>query len=72
MPPHSWPTLGKHSTIGLTKTTHTIIPLKKEYKGKNIEVFVLGYDEANLDFNAELWISAYPHPWEKVELMLVK
>jgi len=48
------------------------IPSIKEYKGKNIEVFVLGYDEANLDFNAELWISAYSHPRKKVKLVLGK
>ncbi len=46
------------------------IPVKKEYAGKKIEVFVLGYDKANLEFNSELWISAYPHPWEKVKLVL--
>lgn len=48
------------------------IPLKEDYVGKNIEVFVLGYDEENLNYNPELWISAYPHPWEKVKLVLEK
>jgi hypothetical protein len=46
------------------------IPLKEEYVGKNIEVFVLGYDEENLNYNPELWISTYPYPWEKVKLVL--
>ncbi|MEX2028748.1 MAG: hypothetical protein WD988_04595 [Candidatus Curtissbacteria bacterium] len=46
------------------------IPLKEEYIGKDIEVFVLGYDKENLNFNPELWISAYPYPWEKVKLIL--
>ena len=48
------------------------IPVKKEYKGKNIEVFVLGYDKSNLEFNSELWITAYPQPWEKIKLVLKK
>ncbi len=46
------------------------IPLKEEYVGKDIEVFVLGYDKENLNFNPELWISAYPYPWKKVNLVL--
>ncbi len=48
------------------------IPVKEEYKGKNIEVFVLGYDKENLEFNSELWISAYPYPFGKVKLVLNK
>ena len=46
------------------------IPLKEEYKGKNIEVYVLGFDKENLDFKPDLWISAYPYPWEKIKLVL--
>ena len=48
------------------------IPIKEEYKGKNIEVFVLGYDKENLNFNSELWLTAYPFPWEKIKLVLNK
>jgi len=48
------------------------IPVKEEYKGKKIELFVFGYDKENLDFNSELWISAYPQPWEKIKLVLNK
>lgn len=46
------------------------IPLKKEYKDKTIELFVIGYDKENLDYDAEVWISAYPFPWEKITLEL--
>ncbi|MBT8038408.1 MAG: hypothetical protein KJO21_12780 [Verrucomicrobiae bacterium] len=46
------------------------IPMKKEYQGKTIELFVLGYDKANLKYNAEVWISAYPFPWERSSLVL--
>jgi len=46
------------------------IPLLEEYKGKNIEVFIMGYDKDNLDFSSELWITAYPYPWERKTLVL--
>jgi hypothetical protein len=48
------------------------IPLKKDYRGKNIEVFVFGYDKENIGFKPELWMTAYPYPWKKIELTLVK
>jgi hypothetical protein len=46
------------------------IPVEESFKGKNIEVFVMGYDKENINLKPELWISAYPHPWEKVKLVL--
>ncbi len=46
------------------------IPLDKSMIGKEIEVFVMGYDNDNLNFNPELWITAYPHPWKKIKLTL--
>jgi hypothetical protein len=48
------------------------IPVKEEYKGKEIEVFVLGYNKDMLQFSSELWITAYPYPWEKIKLVLNK
>lgn len=48
------------------------IPLNEEYTGKNIEVFVLGYDKENLDYSSELWITAYPQPMEKLKLVLTR
>jgi hypothetical protein len=48
------------------------IPVKEEYKGKNIEVFVFGYDKENIGFKPELWISASPFPWKKLDLVLEK
>ncbi len=48
------------------------IPLKKEYTGKMMEIFVLGCNPENMDIHPELWISAYPHPWEKIKLVLEK
>ncbi|RTE53929.1 hypothetical protein EHW67_08320 [Arenibacter aquaticus] len=48
------------------------IPLDKSMIGKEIEVFVMGYDEDNLNFDPELYITAYPHPWKKIKLTLNK
>ena len=48
------------------------IPLNEGMVGKEIEVFVMGYDKDNLNFNPELWITAYPHPWKKIKLTLNK
>jgi hypothetical protein len=48
------------------------IPVTGKFKGKNIEVFVFGYDKENLDFNPEVWISAYPQSWVKIKLVLNK
>ena len=48
------------------------IPLKPEYKGKPIEVYVLGFDPENLNFKPVLWISDYPYPWKKMKLTLVR
>jgi hypothetical protein len=48
------------------------IPLKEEYTGKNIEVYVFGYDQVNLDFSSELWVTAYPLPFERKLLVLNK
>ena len=46
------------------------IPLDKSMIGKEIEVFAMGYDKDNLNFDPELWITAYPHPWKKIKLTL--
>jgi hypothetical protein len=40
------------------------IPIKPEWKGKKIEVFVLAYDKNNLSLTPEVWISSYPAPYE--------
>ncbi len=48
------------------------IPLNNEYIGKKIDVLVMGYDKENLDYNPELWITAYPNPLLKKMLVLDK
>jgi hypothetical protein len=46
------------------------IPVNENDVGKPIEVFVLGFDEGHLDFKPEVWIAAYPVPFQKVRLVL--
>ena len=55
---------------GPNKNYTYYIPMKKEYIGKSIELFVLGYDKENLNYKSEVWISAYPFPWERTKLVL--
>lgn len=48
------------------------IPLQPSQIGKEIEVFVMGYDNENLDFKPEVWISTYPFPYETKTLKLAE
>jgi hypothetical protein len=48
------------------------IPVKEEDKGKSIEVFVFACNKEYLDLDPELWISAYPQPWERIQLELIR
>ena len=45
-------------------------PLKKDMIGKKIEVYVLGFDKANLELTPEVYITAYPIPYRKKLLVL--
>ena len=46
------------------------IPLTGEESGKKMEVFILGFEETFEDFNPEVWIHAYPVPFEKVSVTI--
>jgi hypothetical protein len=48
------------------------IPVDSEDVGKQIEVFVMGYDKENLQFSPEVWISSYPVPYRTLTLELIK
>jgi len=52
------------------KNYTSYIPLNESDLGKTIEVYVLGFDAEHLDFKPEVWIAAYPIPYEKVTLKL--
>ena len=46
------------------------IPMKSEYVGKKIELFVMAYDKENNDINPEVWISSYTDGKEIIEIEL--
>jgi len=46
------------------------IPLSESDTGKAIEVYVFGFDKEYLDFKPEVWIAAYPIPYQKVNIVL--
>lgn len=43
-------------------------PLRSEYIGKPIQIFILGLKSGSKEFKPEIWINAYPDPREKVML----
>jgi len=45
------------------------IPLKKEYVNKEIEIYVLAYDEEHQSIDPEVWLSSFD-PTEKIRLKL--
>lgn len=46
------------------------IPLKDEYVGKEIEIFVMAYDEENTDIRPEVWISSFSDGKEIIKIEL--
>jgi len=46
------------------------VPLTEEMKGKQIDVVVLGMRNGISEFKPEVWITSYPIPFEKKELLL--
>jgi len=55
-------------TIGKNYTYY--IPLNKAMTGKEIEAFVFGFNKVKLDLNPEVYITAYPDPFQKKLLIL--
>jgi hypothetical protein len=47
-------------------------PVDSSFVGKNMEIFVLAYDEDKTDLKPEVWISSNPVPFEKIELKLIQ
>ncbi len=48
------------------------IPMKKEYIGKKVEVYVLAYDKKHINLRPEVWISSYTDGITTKTLELVK
>ncbi len=54
------------------KNTSHFIPVTPEMIGRKCEVVVLGMDAKALDFKPDVWLTAYPTPYEKRILTLSK
>lgn len=55
----------------VTKNYTYYFPLTADMVGKKMEAFVIASDK-NTALSPELWISAYPVPYEKMQLKLIK
>jgi hypothetical protein len=65
-PSNTWEYVNSQSTSDYTY----YFPLDEGMKNKKIEVFVMGYDAEHLDFNPEVWISAYPVPYREKRMII--
>jgi len=63
-PSNTWEYVNSRSARNYTY----YIPLSGEEAGREIELFVMGFDEKIEDFNPEVWIHAYPLPYERVRV----
>lgn len=52
------------------KNTSHFIPVTPEMIGKKCEVVVLGMDAKALDFTPDVWLTAYPNPYQQKTLIL--
>jgi len=48
------------------------IPLTAEMTGKKVDIIVLGMRGGKSDFKPEVWLTAYPAPYEEKELILYR
>lgn len=65
-PSNTWEYVAAESDANYTY----YIPLKKEYIGKPIEVYVMAYDKSNLSFKPEVWISSKTGGLKKIRIEL--
>jgi hypothetical protein len=48
------------------------LPLDKEMRGKKIEAYVLGFEPQLTDLLPEIYISAYPAPYQRIKVTLFR
>lgn len=60
----------EYPTVKSTANYTYYFPLSKEAKGKKIEVFVMGYNADKLNFKPEVWLTAYPVPYQEKVLTI--
>jgi len=57
-------------TTGQNNTYY--IPLGEEHAGKEIQLYVIGFDAENMDFQPRVYLTNYPLPYQKIRLQLEK
>ena len=60
----------ENTTVQSNSNYTYFFELDENLKNKDIEVFLLAYDEKNLSLFSEVWITAYPMPYEKKTLVI--
>ncbi|WP_455606555.1 hypothetical protein [Bacteroides sp.] len=60
----------ENTTVQSNSNYTYFFELDENLKNKDIEVFLLAYDEKNLSLFPEVWITAYPMPYEKKTLVI--
>jgi hypothetical protein len=59
--------------VAETKSHYTYyIPLTKEMEGKTLQIFVLGMKGGESNFNPTAYLTCYPIPYQKKELVLYR
>ena len=57
-------------TVKASSNYTYFFPLTEEMKDKKVEAFVLEYDNKQSDIKPEIWISAYPAPYEEKTMII--
>ena len=60
----------ENTTIQSDSNYTYFFKLNENLKDKDMEVFLLAYDEKNLSLRPEVWITAYPIPYERKTLVI--
>ncbi|MDR2382494.1 MAG: hypothetical protein LBD76_01235 [Prevotellaceae bacterium] len=60
----------EYPTVKSASNYTYFFPLTEEAKGKKIEVFVLAYNAGKLNFKPEVWLTAYPAPFEEKTMLI--
>lgn len=60
----------EHTIVSTPKNNTYFFPLSPDMVGRQYEVYVLCLDGASTNFEADVWITAYPPPWEIKTLLL--
>ncbi|WP_455498252.1 hypothetical protein [Coprobacter sp.] len=62
----------ENATVRSDSNYTYFFPLNKSMERKQIEAFVLGYEPDKLDLKPEVWITAYPTPYEEKTMIIYR